>query len=282
LAAIIAAKMAVMPGGRPPATFDSVEQSRFDRAAVVVVSEPEFGLLLAAHGERLDGAVNAGALQLAAALRARRVARKIQCGFIKGRPSIREALDALIESEILVYPLFLADGYFSRVRLRQLLAEGPQLARMRVMLPLGLDPSLVRLVGDRAAGAARSHDLEPRDVAVVLFAHGSTKDSASREACDWQADQLARSGQFGDVRIALLEEPPYLPAVLAEISGPTIVVGMFVGEGLHGRGDTPRIIAEINRRDVIFAGNVGACSDLADIVAASVAREAHQPAASPR
>src|SRR5262249_2855574 len=152
------------------------------------------------------------------------------------------------------------------VRLRQLLGEAPAAARIHVMPPLGLDPALASLAGDRATAAANLHNLPARDVTVILFAHGSTKDTASREACNLQAVELARRRQCGGVRIALLEEPPFLSGVLAEISGPAIVVGMFAGEGLHGSGDAPRMVAEAARRDVIFAGNIGACSEIADIV----------------
>ena len=49
------------------------------------------------------------------------------------------------------------------------------------------------------------------------------------------------------------------------------MVGMFSGEGMHGAGDAPRLIAELNRNDVVYAGVIGNVAGIEDIVAESVA-----------
>ena len=78
----------------------------------------DFALLIVAHA-----AGNGGVAQLAAELARRNVAGEIGVGFIKGIPAIDEMLRALASPTVLVYPLFLSDGYFNRVRLPQLLAK---------------------------------------------------------------------------------------------------------------------------------------------------------------
>ena len=58
---------------------------------------------------------------------------------------------------------------------------------------------------------------------------------------------------------------------MALVQGPAVVVGMFSGEGMHGARDAPRLIAELNRNDVVYAGVIGNVAGIADIVAGSVA-----------
>ena len=49
------------------------------------------------------------------------------------------------------------------------------------------------------------------------------------------------------------------------------MVGMFSGEGMHGASDAPRLIAELNRNDVVYAGVIGNVAGIEDLVARSVA-----------
>lgn len=233
-------------------------------------SSHDVALLLAAHGERRAGADNDGVVRLAAELARRRVAGEIGVGFIKGVPTIAEALAGFAAPRVLVYPLFLADGYFSRVRLPDLLLAAAGSRPVRVLAPLGLDPALVGIVAGKAQAAIAQAGFAVERTTVVLLAHGSPSDPASRAATDLMAARLAEQGVFRAVRTAFLEEPPSLAQAVAEISGPVAVVGLFVGEGLHGGADVPQLLDEIGRDALVFAGNIGRFTDLADIVAAAV------------
>jgi sirohydrochlorin ferrochelatase len=227
-------------------------------------------LVLAAHGERRNGADNEGVARLAARLRARGIAAGY--GFIKGAPSIAEAVARFSDQDILVYPLFLADGYFTRTLLPQRLAQAGAFSRDRaveILPPLGLDPALAPLVSARAVVEAESRGWAAEHTEVVLLAHGSRSNTASRIAAERLAEQVAASHAFAGQHVALLEEPPALGAVVSTLSGPVVVVGLFVGEGLHGGGDAPRLVANIDRPDVVFAGNIGGSEGLVDIIAAA-------------
>lgn len=230
-------------------------------------------LLLAAHGERAKKATNAGLDRLAAAIRAKHLVDEVAFGLIKGSPSIPEAVAGARADHILVYPLFLADGYFTRRRLPELLAEGlagaPRPPAITTLTPLGLDPHLDHVVGRRADATARERGFT--DVTLILLAHGSTKDPASRMAAEGLAGRLAQDARFHRVRIALLEEPPFFADAMTPVAGPAVVVGLFAGEGLHGGGDAPRLVAETGRNDVAFAGNLGAWPDVEELVCRAVA-----------
>ena len=233
------------------------------------------GLLLAAHGERHDGAVNHGILWLAATLRSLGVAGDVAIGFIKGQPSIREGVRALRCDDVLVYPLFLSAGYFTRVRLPQMLENSlaaERHRRFRILAPLGLDPSLADVVARSLVAKARRCAMAPKEASVVLLAHGSRSDPASRLAAELVATKMQRRSLFRAVRVALLEEAPTLGGAVSALSPPILVFGLFAGEGLHGGADAPRLVSEVGRGDVVFAGTLANLPGIADLIAAAVVR----------
>lgn len=228
-------------------------------------------LLIAAHGERTAGAGNEGTFRIARTLSDQAVASEVSVGFVRGEPGIKDALAALAAPRVLVYPLFVSNGYFTRDRLVQLLDEANgQRRKVEVMAPLGLDPGLPDLVLAFATRAALEHGWVPRSCNVVLLAHGSRKNPASRNSTERMARALEARTAFRNVHIALLEEPPFLGAAAAAIEGPVVVVGMFSGEGLHGAKDAPRLVSELNRDDVAFAGVIGSAEGVERLIAQSV------------
>jgi sirohydrochlorin ferrochelatase len=228
-------------------------------------------LLVAAHGERGGAASNDGVRRLTAELAASAIAGEVDFGLLSGAPSIADGLRSLRATEVLVYPLFLADGFFAAARLPRLIeAANAGAARIvRLLPPLGLDPALAALVARRAGDAARRLGAAAAQTTVVLLAHGSNRDQASREAAGRLAALIAARRRFRAVRIAVLEGGLTLGETLDAVRGPAVVVGLFAGEGLHGAEDVPALLAA---RDVGFAGNVGAWREIAGVVAAAVGR----------
>src|SRR6267154_2459087 len=102
-------------GSRKPGKYDVWNKSPFQRNEPLMAGRRRFGLLLAAHGERRMDADNAGVARLARSLADKGVAVEIGFGFIKGSPPVDEAIGALSSRDVVVYPLFLSDGYFTRV-----------------------------------------------------------------------------------------------------------------------------------------------------------------------
>lgn len=228
-------------------------------------------LLLAAHGERRPGADNDGVLRIARALAGRGLVSEVQVGFINGVPSIGDALASLAARRIVVYPLFASSGYFTRDRLVQLIDEADGESRdVRILPPLGLDPGLPQLATAFVKRAARQHGLAAGRCTVIFLAHGSRRNSASREATERIARAVESRGVFHEVRTAFLEERPFLDEAVATVPGPAIVVGLFSGEGMHGAGDAPRLTAESGRDNVVFAGVIGGAPGVEDLVARSV------------
>lgn len=231
-------------------------------------------LLLMAHGERREGAGNDAAQRLASDLRARGLFAQVEIGFLRGEPSLAQALRRLGGADVVVYPLLMTDGHVARVcreqlRLHAQTGEGAQ--SLRLMAPLGLDPALADVIAERAAAAAARAGHYPGNVGLTLVAHGSSREGASREAAQAQVARLCGLGLFGHVDAAYLEEPPVLPDMLSNLDRPTVLVGLFCGDGLHGGVDIPRAVERLERRDVVFAGNVGTWHEIGDVIAARCA-----------
>jgi hypothetical protein len=49
---------------------------------------------------------------------------------------------------------------------------------------------------------------------------------------------------------------------------------MFSGEAVYGAGDTPSLIGELNRNDVVYAGVIGNVAGIEDLVATAVEKAA--------
>jgi sirohydrochlorin cobaltochelatase len=234
-----------------------------------------FGLLLAAHGERRTDADNAGVMRLARSLSDKGLAAEIGFGFIKGSPPVDEAIGTLLSRNIVVYPLFLSDGYFTRVALPRLVEQAKQHDTTRaisILPPLGLEPALADVIADEAVAAVHSRGNLPLETSIVLLAHGSNQDQASRMAAELLADRLRQRQCFYDTRIALLEEAPSVADAIEGLDGPIIVVGLFAGEGMHGADDAKRLVAELKRDDVIQIGPVGTFAGIEKLIVSAVTR----------
>ncbi len=227
------------------------------------------GLLIAAHGERRSGATNESVIRIAHAIRARELVAEVEVGFINGAPTIAEALCRLASRKIIVYPLFASNGYFTRDRLVQLIDEASDGHTISILPPLGLDPGLPGLVTGCIAEAARDNGFAPGSFSVVLLAHGSRRNRASREATEVIAGEVRRRNVCREVRIAFLEEAPFLADAARSIQGPAIVVGLFSGEGLHGARDAPRLIRELGSQFVL-AGVIGNAPGIEDVIVHAV------------
>jgi sirohydrochlorin ferrochelatase len=232
-----------------------------------------FGVLIAAHGGRdTGGHSNEGIFALADNVAAFLGDVRVGVGFIGGNPALDAAIELLAAPDIIVYPLFMADGYFGSTVLNRLL-EGA--GRMRqgsiTILPaLGLDPALADFVVAEAASAVTLRGMLVDQVTLVLLAHGSRRSRNSASAAEQTASKARAHRLFADVRVSFLDEPPSLEKAVSEISGPVAIVGLFSGEGLHGGNDATRLMAQLDRKDAIYVGNVGSFPGLEKLIATAV------------
>lgn len=142
-----------------------------------------------------------------------------------------EALPCVVAGEAgLVYPLFMAGGWFTQTHLPKRLAEAGG-AGWRILAPFGTDPAIAALTVRIAAGAGRP---------VLLAAHGSFRSTApSQIAYDMAARITAETGL--PARAAFIDQTPRI-ADCTGLSG--VCLPFFAGRGGHVIDDLPAALSE--------------------------------------
>ena len=165
--------------------------------------------------------------------------------FAEARARLAGALGRTPDADlgpVAVYPLFMAEGFFVRVKLPKLLAEHG--FAEPVMLPVfGLDPALVDLLEHRLRSiASMQGGGVPADFRIALIAHGSgSGDTGSRRAAEAiVADLSYRLGTR--LHLGFIEEAPVFDALIRETDA-QIVVGLFVSAGTHALDDVAALVA---------------------------------------
>ncbi len=237
-------------------------------------------LLVVAHGDGGADPRDETVRRLADAL-ARRLDRPVDWATLKRPETFAEARARLAAAlgraagdplgPVVVYPLFMAEGLFVRVKLPKLLAEHG-FAETRMLPVFGLDPGLVDLLEHRLRSiASMQGGLEPKDLTIALIAHGSASgDAGSRLASETIAATL-RARLDADVRLGFIEEAPFHDRLIAEAK-PVVVIGLFVSAGTHALDDVAAAVAT-SPHVLHHVDAIGRDTGVADLVEAALAAQ---------
>ncbi|MEW5962898.1 MAG: CbiX/SirB N-terminal domain-containing protein [Pseudomonadota bacterium] len=236
------------------------------------LTRSEIAVVLVAHGER-GGDFSNGALHAhAEAVRVTGGFAAVASGVLNGTPAFEDALALAAASaarRILVYPFFMADGYFTNRVVPKRIADAGLTERCRVLTPLGLDPGLPQLLLAEALATAARAGLDPAASRLLVVGHGSKGPRASIRATEEVAALVAGEQRFQSVATAFLEEPPFLDDMLVGRRPPTVVVGFFSGDGLHASEDVPEAIAAM-ASDAVYTGAIGSKPGVDGLIVAAV------------
>ena len=233
------------------------------------------GLILVAHGSEADGGANAGLARHVAALRERHLFAGVVGAALYGKPDPVDAMGHIRAPVAFVAPLLMCDGMFVREVLparfeRNGIGEtGP---RLWACPPLGENPALSGLIARRAARMAIGDGIVPGDCALLLIAHGSSRDGASCRAARAQARRLRSLCMFASVETAFLDQVPHLDDVLARLRGPLVVVGLFADADAHAAVDVPSLLARHGRDGAPHLPAIGTDDEIPDLIVHQVTR----------
>lgn len=131
-----------------------------------------------------------------------------------------------------IYPLFMAEGWFTQVHLpKRLQAAGGQ--GWHILPPFGTDPAIAALAVDLARAAARP---------ILLAAHGSFRSNAPSEiAHDMAARIMADTGL--PARAAFIDQAPQIAEVAATMRDASCLP-FFAARGGHVIDDLPAALDE--------------------------------------
>jgi len=247
--------------------------------------------LLVAHGSPSAPEVPERAMRaLAHAVEAQLGAPWQVIGTTLGAPDgLDEAAEALRARpgpmSVLVYPHFMADGWFVREEVPRRLAAagiGPATAGdatsgaddVRLLAPFGHDPRLPALCRRRAREAARSLGRAPGELTLLLAAHGSPRNPRPGELARLLAKAIGRDTPFREVRLGFVDEDPRLAAV-AQGAGPGLCLPLFAGRAHHVDVDLPEALETAGFEGPLL-DPVGADAHVPEMIAAALAAAAQE------
>lgn len=149
----------------------------------------------------------------------------------------------------LAYPLFMADGWFTRDHLPARLAEAGGTG-WRVLAPFGVDDAVQRLVISIAREAAQAQGRAAAVTSVLLAAHGSFRSPAPARVANAMASRLETAG-FGRVEAAFIDQTPRIAQAAAGFPAGSLVLPFFAAKGGHVVDDLPAALSEAG-----FAGTL--------------------------
>lgn len=230
--------------------------------------------VLVAHGSpseplRQDEAMAALAAQVAALA----PGWQVRGATLASRDSLAVAMDGLAAP--LVYPFFMAEGWFTREVLPARLSAMSR--PCRVLPAFGMESGLPALVQAAATSGAAAHGLVPARTTLLLAAHGSQVSPASRNRTLEIAAELRRTSSFADVTAGFIEEEPFL-ADVARRTGSGICLPLFTLRAGHVEEDVPRALAKSCFGGVLLP-HIGAHAAVPALVAATLARRDRKAAA---
>ncbi len=194
--------------------------------------------LLVAHGQPSDPEPAQAALgELACAVAGHLPGWDIRFATLALPGALAKAVDP---EAGLVYPLFMAGGWFTQVELpRRMALEG---ADWRHLPPFGLDEAVqalaVTLVREGAARLKRA----PGDTPVLIAAHGSGRSRAPAEVAQALALRLRQSG-FTRAEAYFIEEEPFIATATGFGAG-SLCLPFFAAEGGHVTHDLPEALKD--------------------------------------
>ena len=172
----------------------------------------------------------------------------------------------------LIFPFFMADGWFFRTDLPDRLARAGTVSP-RVLPPFGLLPETLELVAETAAAAALARGWAIKETRLILAAHGSGRSPYPREAAELAARAIGETCAFAAIRCGFIEEAPGIAEVAQHAGDRALCLPLFVARWGHVETDLPAALAS-----AAFAGAlldpIGTASAVPAIIAGAIAAAA--------
>ena len=169
----------------------------------------------------------------------------------------------------LVYPFFIADGWFVNTNLPARL-EKAGAPRTRRLPPFGTDPGLVALMLQAAEAGASAMNRRPDELTLLLAAHGSRCHCDTADTTKHAMHALRAAGRFKAVTAGFIEEPPYL-AEAARGLGQGLCLPFFCLSAGHVSTDVPEALAQAGFEGSVLPP-VGEHPGVPELIAAALAR----------
>lgn len=194
--------------------------------------------LIVSHGQPSDPLPAARDLDKLASTVAALLNGRAVAGATLAEEGALQAAIARLGPRGVVFPMFMAGGWFTRVALGQRLgAVGG--GGWQILEPFGCDPLVHDLARDIAAGALSGQD--PPRGEVLIAAHGSFKSSAPSDVANALARRIGSDRCFSRVQAAFIDQSPQLSDATGFGAG-SICLPFFAAVGGHVTDDIHRAL----------------------------------------
>ncbi|MCL3882792.1 CbiX/SirB N-terminal domain-containing protein [Marivita sp. GX14005] len=196
-----------------------------------------FDAIIVSHGQPSDPETGEAEIKLLAEAVARHVPRARIEGVTLAAPGRMEEASAA-RPGAMIYPLFMADGWFTQVQLPKRLAPGagPQLPSF------GMDCTLPALAARWVREVAASNGRSPQETDLVIAGHGSGKSRRVSQATEAFADKVAADLNPRSIRCGYVEEEPSLESALTGLDETAICLPFFAARRGHVLDDLPEAV----------------------------------------
>lgn len=143
----------------------------------------------------------------------------------------------------LVYPLFMAGGWFTRTHLPEKLSEAGG-ENWRVLPPFGLDGQVQDLAVTVVREALIEGGRAAREATVLVAAHGSFRSPAPAEVAMAVAGRLQSELGLAHVPVGFIDQTPRIADVALALPSDAIVLPFFAARGGHVIDDLPSALQE--------------------------------------
>lgn len=151
--------------------------------------------------------------------------------------AVEAALARLDDSDV-VYPLFMAKGWFVTSALPKRLGTWGG----RILDPLGVDPDLAGLAAKTLRMTIRQQGWAEQQTDIVLAAHGSGRSRNPSQVARAFADNVRALIDVASIRVGFVEEAPGIEEAATGTGTRSICLPFFACQGGHATQDVPQAL----------------------------------------
>lgn len=237
-------------------------------------------LILLGHGSHISPMTAGVVWDQVDYLRSIGTADEVTAAFWKEQPSFHQVLGTVQAEDITLVPLFTADGYFTQTVIPAEMGLTGTVTihdwrTIRYAPSLANHDHVGQILRHRAEEMLQRYALPPNKTAIAIVGHGTSRNSASRDAARHQAEALGQLNLAGEVVAAYLDDTPSIPDLYTLTQNPhLVVIPYFLAQGSHTAYDVPSELglalgqteAVINGRQVYYAAPLGTDGGLSQMI----------------
>lgn len=221
--------------------------------------------LIVAHGQPSNPAVAEAALKkLAGRVNLRLPDWKIDSATMAAKGALQNA--TLRHPTAAIYPLFMADGWFTGTALPERLMERDH---NDLLSPLGMDPQLPAIALEVLTQQLAAQDWKMSKTRLIIAAHGGRNSKNPAKATRKFVNAIKGISNFAEVRIGFIEEQPDVADVAVDAGACAICLPFFASNGLHVRNDIPVALKKAGFKGVLLDA-IGHAAQIPDLIAQSL------------